>query len=244
MAENWLIDKSSFNHTLTPDATVSLDTVNVGPLGGDGAAYFAGTAGNKILINGADEFNIGPVFTLELEFRVDTSRADTTTGLLQRANGAGSSWDLFTSSSNLFLRLTAADLNQTTYFFDMGFVKGTRYRIAVTRDSSGYVRFFRNGTLVRTDTTAGPSSLLALSGEPIRIGTRFGNEGSYSHKGQIDEVRITKGVCRYTASYTPAVFKTGAEDPNWSNVVLLSSFNSTDVDLSANAARPQVFVCT
>jgi hypothetical protein len=70
------------------------------------------------------------------------------------------------------------------------------HHVAVTRDASNSVRIFMDGVLQDTDTsTAGWDSTSQL-----RIGVNIA--GQYLN-GWIDEVRITKGVCRYTTNFTP-----------------------------------------
>lgn len=75
---------------------------------------------------------------------------------------------------------------------------GTWYHIALTR-SSGSVRLFINGVLA-----AGPTTITAdLTGQYICVGGYYNT--SYLWNGYIDDLRITKGVARYTATFTPPV---------------------------------------
>ena len=75
---------------------------------------------------------------------------------------------------------------------------GTPFAWAVTRDVSGVVNMFVNGTKVYSFAYDPPVTV--ASG--IRIGI---NQGGAGHLvGNLDELRITKGADRYTANYTPA----------------------------------------
>jgi hypothetical protein len=75
---------------------------------------------------------------------------------------------------------------------------GTWYHIALTR-SSGSVRLFINGVL-----SSGPTTITAdLTGQYICVGGYYNT--SYLWNGYIDDLRITKGVARYTATFTPPV---------------------------------------
>lgn len=75
---------------------------------------------------------------------------------------------------------------------------GTDFTWAVTRDASGVVHIFVNGSQVYSTTYNPPNTV--SSG--IRIGLNQGGAGRL--QGPLDELRITKGVARYTANYTPA----------------------------------------
>lgn len=72
----------------------------------------------------------------------------------------------------------------------------TWYHIAYTWDGSNYT-FYINGVLLHT---------IAKTGTPVAqgdlgIGARAGNYEKYS--GYIQDFRITKGLVRYTANFTP-----------------------------------------
>lgn len=74
------------------------------------------------------------------------------------------------------------------------------YHVAIVRNGA-VISFYVNGVFQQS-MNVGVSALYNLQG-PLRIGTF--SLGSYTHgfKGTIDEVRITKGVARYTADFVP-----------------------------------------
>jgi hypothetical protein len=77
---------------------------------------------------------------------------------------------------------------------------GQWYHVAGTR-SGTTTRIFINGTLEATGT--GDSSSYNFSKDNLLIGRNgWDSSGSQGFHGYIDEVRITKGVARYTASFT------------------------------------------
>ncbi len=95
-------------------------------------------------------------------------------------------------------------LNSTLIWFDVtsraasaSFSLSTWHHFAVTR-ASGVVRVFLNGTKSSSDYT---TSFNIASGS-VRIGVR-GASLSEFFNGYIDDFRITKGVARYTANFTP-----------------------------------------
>ncbi|MBK6587935.1 MAG: LamG domain-containing protein [Acidobacteria bacterium] len=74
----------------------------------------------------------------------------------------------------------------------------TWYHLAATRQGSTY-RLFVDGTQVATTTS---SITIHDNANSLYIGTS--TDGSTSPvNGYIDDLRITKGVARYTANFTP-----------------------------------------
>jgi hypothetical protein len=75
---------------------------------------------------------------------------------------------------------------------------GVWHHLAVTRSGNVYRTFF-NGTLANSVTQAG--TLMSQSAAPPLIVGKY-NVGN-TFNGYIDDLRITKGYARYTASFTP-----------------------------------------
>lgn len=79
----------------------------------------------------------------------------------------------------------------------------TWHHFAAVRDG-GTLRLFLNGTSVGTTSISGAVN---NSTRPVYVGVvgnNFGPDaGNYYFNGHIDELRITKGVARYTANFTP-----------------------------------------
>ena len=76
---------------------------------------------------------------------------------------------------------------------------GTWYHVALTRQGDSN-RLFINGTLESTVTN---TQRLNISNNGLQIG-RNGWDGTASHwNGYLDDLRITKGIARYTANFTP-----------------------------------------
>jgi len=80
-------------------------------------------------------------------------------------------------------------------------VEGTWIHYAIAR-SSGTTRLFRDGTLVATKT----SDTFNFTHPNLRIGDRLASTG-VPLNGSLDDFRITKGVARYTANFTPPAAK-------------------------------------
>jgi len=94
------------------------------------------------------------------------------------ASTSGSTWDVSLNLAN-------------------GFSAGIWYHFAVTRSGSTW-RTFINGGLVATATNALP--VIKTVGTPVTIG---GLIGYSSMAGYLDEFRISKGIARWTAAFTP-----------------------------------------
>lgn len=77
---------------------------------------------------------------------------------------------------------------------------GVRYHFAITRES-GVFRAFLNGTLEGSRTV---SAVVDFSNSGTLYGRNKWDAGSNGmFNGNIDELRITKGVARYTENFTP-----------------------------------------
>jgi hypothetical protein len=72
---------------------------------------------------------------------------------------------------------------------------GAWHHVACTR-SSGLVRLFLDGTVVSSSTISGTCT----SANPLRVG--YNQRDTVYVNGYIDDLRITKGVARYTANFT------------------------------------------
>jgi hypothetical protein len=77
---------------------------------------------------------------------------------------------------------------------------GQWYHVAATR-ASGVVKTWINGV---NDITWTVTRNLSLASPVPKIGTRYSGGGGGVSSLYVDDVRITKGVARYTATFTPA----------------------------------------
>ena len=113
---------------------------------------------------------------------------------------------------------------------------GTWYHLAITRSGTS-VKFFVDGTQVGS--TATNSTNINSGSASIAIGGSTGAGDSVDHNGNFAAVRITKGVARYTASFTPPSLplpSSGtATDPYWANVAVL--FRGASLTSSASGTK-------
>lgn len=86
-------------------------------------------------------------------------------------------------------------------FFGTGtLTTGQWQHVAWTR-SSGTLRTFIDGTI--SSTTAFTRDLTATSPVSVGYSPGYGGGAGYFLNGYVDDLRITKGVARYTANFAP-----------------------------------------
>jgi hypothetical protein len=96
------------------------------------------------------------------------------------------------------------------------------------------LRLFVNG-VETANTTLPAGTAIKTSNQPVGLGViHTDSPDSYpKFAGALDEVRITKGVARYTGNFTPspvAFPHVGVADQYWSNTKMLLHFNSNFTD--------------
>lgn len=176
--------------TTVGDAQVSTTVVKYGTasMKFDGTGDYLQNNGNTL------PFTFGTSdFTIEMwaYFNNVTTSANLYEGRPASTNGAYPV--LYVASSTL--RWYVSSVDQIT---SSAITTGTWYHIAVCR-ASGSTRLFINGT--QSGSTYSDSTVyLGASNRPL-IGTYDGAAGFFN--GYIDDLRITKGLARYTANFTP-----------------------------------------
>ena len=110
---------------------------------------------------------------------------------------AATGWSVnITSGNKLQFSYTAANLTGAT-----SLAASTWYYVTVVRSgsASGNVKIYLNGTLDATSATAVTDNFTQTSS--LYVGAS--RTGTTALNGYIDDLRITKGVARYTANFTP-----------------------------------------
>lgn len=120
------------------------------------------------------------------------------------SGAANSPWCLFYATSGVLqFQMGSSVVASPTSTY----TSNSWHSVAITRDISSTVRIFYDGNIVASGTVTDNCT----STTPLRIGAN--NTASTDRwSGFIDEVRITKGICRYTTNYIPAT----APFPNYS----------------------------
>ena len=119
----------------------------------------------------------------------------------------------------------------TREYCNYTFTAGFWYHVAVSR-ASGVIYFYVNG-IAQTTNSSGIGVTNLPSSAYVIAYSAYAPIPSYFN-GYIDDFRITKGVARYTANFTPpsaslpTIPPTIPADPWWGNVSLLLDGNTTD----------------
>jgi hypothetical protein len=166
-----------------------------------GSSLLLDGAGDRISIAAGTHFSFG-TGAWTIEFWIKTSQTDQTWGLmLNRTLDSATqfSWGYNYNSSGT-IRLVerlAVKIEPTA----TGMNNGNWNHVAMTR-SSNTVRLFLNGTQIGSYTT---SYNFWDSTTALLLGGFYSGAGGEDIDGYVDELRITKGVARYTANFTPAI---------------------------------------
>ncbi len=182
-------DSSSTPKTVTPNGNVKTSTIQ-SKFGG-ASAYFDGT-GDYLSIPSNTAFGFGTGdFTCEMWLYLNSNTGTinlldfrtTATAIPWVWNITGSKLGMYTPSGTL--AVGTAILNTATW-----------YHLAITR-KDGVIRHFVNGVLDGQATNTSDFS----SSCPLRISGAPDNTANIN--GYIDDLRITKGIARYTENFTP-----------------------------------------
>jgi hypothetical protein len=176
-------------------------------------------------------------FTVEGNFRWNTIP---TAGAIQNLvskwdNGTQRSWRLYLYESGGITRLAFARSTDGTngtvvlvHDFPFAPVRWQKYTISVSR-SGGNSRMFING--VRVGPVVADAATYFNSTAVQAIGARQDSGSSLTENfiGWLDEVRLTVGVGRYTAEYTPSAVaypRSIGGDPSFASVQLLVGWDT------------------
>ena len=161
----------------------------------DGTGDYLTASGNLVL----NSLGAGP-FTVEMwVYRLGngTGGASSYDSIIGSNSGISSVWGIYVNRSTGVISFNnSAGLVSTSNTLS----NSTWTHIAVCRDGSNNLQIFINGTSGYSATNTGTGTLV----NPLRIGDDgTGGGGNHLFNGYIDDLRITKGVARYTTTFTP-----------------------------------------
>lgn len=160
---------------------------------GTGALYFDGN-GDYLQVPASNLFAFGTAnFTVEFWYY---HLSGTDRGLFANNSGASVGVNFLVGASGPF-RIYNGTAGNNLQDFSASPSANTWQHLAVVR-SSGIVTLYVNGV---ASGTANWSGINAGNNATFSIGAAFGN--ARFANGYIDDLRITKGVARYTANFTP-----------------------------------------
>lgn len=193
-------DKSNSGHAITFNSNAQIDTAQ------------SKWGGSSLLLDGIsdyvsavddDDWSFGNAdWTVECWARFNGDPGTTNmTFAAQWEDTAGKSWifDFFNNEARMLF-----SANGTTGFFGLTAawnpVGDTWYHVACVRSSAG-ITIYVGGLSIGTSAAIG-SNILFNSTAPLRVGSAdVPSESGANFDGWLEEVRITKGVARYTVNF-------------------------------------------
>lgn len=208
-----LVDASSYSDGTTPstidvtgktptyvgNAQVKTDAFKFG----SSSLYFDG-AGDCVYFADSADWVMGEYATWEFWARRDDIGA--TKSMLSQKESTNSYMSVEitgTASAQINCAVTGGSGGTTVVSGAYGSfsVDSIFHHIAVVRDGDALYGF-RDGTKTSIGTGLSTYDLKNMAA-PMVIGAELSSASTYPFKGWIDQVRITKGVARYTADFTP-----------------------------------------
>lgn len=182
-------DVSASAHTVTANGNAQVDTAQ-SKFGG-ASALFDGTS-DSLSMAASSDWDLGAVgsgdFTIDFWVRFNVVASQ------QRLISAGTGWELYMASATS-IGLWTAPATQTTWAWTPS--TGTWYHVALERVTN-VLRLYVNGTSLGdgTDRDMGSAS------NSLYIGT-YVNGSTGPLNGWMDEIRVSKGIARWTSNFTP-----------------------------------------
>lgn len=158
-----------------------------------GGAYLGDGTGDYLSYASHADWDLGGAgggdFTID--FRVRFNSASTDESLIRAGNLAGTGWDFYVTNVNT-IRLYNGSSSSIAWTRSTG----TWYHLALVRSGST-ITLYRDGTSMGTFTD------LDMNNDGVALGIGGGAGTTYSLNGWMDEIRISKGIARWTADFTP-----------------------------------------
>lgn len=192
------VDSSSYNNVMTNNGTVTYDT-SIKKFG-TGSAHFQ-FGPSSLTTPSGPQFDLSTGdWTIEAWVRFDSGYPGTQPNpIIRKMNGSHHAFNINVDASG-HLIASGTDINGTPVYTLDGGVLATDVFVYVELDRHGNVFTLRvNGV---TAATATSSAVLDSNSQPVLVG---GNQpvSSDPFHGWIDELRVTKGIARYTMDFTP-----------------------------------------
>lgn len=194
--DNNLTDSSTYAFTVVQDGATAASYVP-----GEFSQALDFTAANTgFSIADAPELQFGAGdFTVECWLMPTISGDVTDHQFLNKSNGTNTDWAFLYNSDRLQFGIPS--LGFLTPFVSVSIEDGNWHHVAFVRNGTTTFMFL-DGNIINTSSVSG--SITAFAGSDLGIG-HYKTNFSSQYFGLMDEVRISKGVARWTANFTPPV---------------------------------------
>lgn len=194
-------DESTSNHTLTAVGNAQIDTAQF-KFGA--SSLLLDGSGDRVTATDHANWDFGSgEFTVEAFVRFAATET-AANYLVSQWNNVDNNraWGIQYFNNGWHFASTTGGSNATLTTITNAWTQsgGTWFHFACTRDSSGDVRMFIDGTQIGT--TQARNVTIYNSTASLLIGAVISSTPANDFNGHIDELRITKGVARYTSNFT------------------------------------------
>ena len=191
---------------------------------GGASALFDGT-GDYLNTNHSFNWHNQTAGTIEFFFRLNSTVPFAQGFFSQCTEGASTGLQLLSVSNRLYLYKSAVSGNAYEAY-NVNLTTGQWYHIAIVKESTSTVKFYVDGTLRHTDSSASgytDNSANFWIGRGFGLSSNLWDSTRYDLNGWVDEVRISN-TARYTANFTAPT----TPFSNDANTVLLLHMDGTD----------------
>ena len=141
-------------------------------------------------------------WTIDVRIRFSADPGTDVTPIVQQYGNTSNYWSLFIAVNNLSFSVYSAGSQIIRIDNAFNPAADTWYHIAIVKDGANGYLMFVDGTQIgstQTDTSTIPD----ISGTLLVGKLTSAASNVYYHNGWIDELRISKGIARWTANFTP-----------------------------------------
>ena len=191
------VDSSASNHTISPQGQANHSTFEA--KFGQSSIHFDANE-DYLQIADSDDWDFGTGdFTIDLwAYPISYGESGSHGGFITTAHyGPSSGWILRYNSNQGSLMLQ--DASTGTYYYSEGEVPLHQWTHVALVRSGNTLYYFFNGVMDPTQTITAPVN---GSSSGLMVGDSWFNHDNYEFDGYIDEVRVSKGVARWTDDFS------------------------------------------
>ena len=220
-----ILDSETTPKTITANGNAQIDTAQ--KVFGTGSVLFDGT-GDYLSLADSDDWNLGSGdFTVELRFRKPTGSEGNF--VTQWGDAGNRSWGFVWDAAYIYFIYTTDGTTIASKTISLGTINNdTWYHMAFVR-SGNTLTYYLNGTSQGTVDLTGITIYDSIS--PLWIGAGYGVFATLN--GWIDELRISKGIARWTANFTPPTVAYGYGYNNKVLIIDAETLSMVNIDNKA-----------